>query len=173
MLKKSIIRLATLSDLNSVKNIAEACAEYMISKGIFQWNEHYPSKEIFKEDISKEELYVTVIKNIVVGCVMFSKKKDDLYNEIDWLTPDSNNLYVHRLAVHPKFQGQGLARSMMDFVELNAQKMNCLSVRLDTFSKNVRNQKFYKSRGYIKLGDVYFAKQSDFPFHCFEKLFPD
>ena len=59
---------------------------------------------------------------------------------------------------------------MMDFAEDFAKSNNYISIRLDTFSQNPRNNKFYKSRGYNKLDDVYFPKQSQFPFHCYEKL---
>jgi ribosomal protein S18 acetylase RimI-like enzyme len=101
---------------------------------------------------------------------MFSKFKDALYDIIDWQTPDGNNLYIHRLAVHPEFQGRGIARQLMDYAEAYAQKEKCTAVRLDTFSKNPRNHRFYKARGYQQLGDVYFPKQSEAPFHCFEKI---
>jgi ribosomal protein S18 acetylase RimI-like enzyme len=57
----------------------------------------------------------------------------------------------------------------MDFAENFAAKNGLLSIRLDTFSKNPRNIKFYKARGYVILGDVYFVNQSEYPFHCFEK----
>ena len=56
----------------------------------------------------------------------------------------------------------------MDFAENFAKEHNALSVRLDTFSQNKRNQKFYETRGYKRLGDIYFPKQSNHPFHCFE-----
>ena len=56
----------------------------------------------------------------------------------------------------------------MNFAENHARKHNFESVRLDTFSKNKRNQKFYESRGYKRLGDIYFPKQSEAPFHCYE-----
>lgn len=165
-----MIRLAYFSDLDNIKKLTEACAEEMISKGIYQWNEHYPSRKIFENDIMNRELYVTEIDKSITGCIMFSKLKDELYNEIEWITPDQNNLYVHRLAVHPKNQKKGLARLMMDFAEEEAIKMNCISVRLDTFSQNPRNSMFYKARDYIQLGDVFFPKQSEYPFHCFEKI---
>ena len=42
------IKLAKLCDLDRVKEIAEACAKKMIEDNIFQWNENYPSKEIFR-----------------------------------------------------------------------------------------------------------------------------
>ena len=52
----------------------------------------------------------------------------------------------------------------------NQEKLNFISIRLDTFSQNKSNNKFYESRGYQKLGDVFFRKQSEFPFHCYEKI---
>ena len=164
------IELATQNQLDRVKEIAEACAKNMIENNIFQWNNKYPSREIFKEDIKNKSLYVSKMNQEVVGCIMFSSLKDDVYKTVNWITPDEYNLYIHRLAVHPIFQKKGIARKMMDFAEDFAKSNNYISIRLDTFSQNPRNNKFYKSRGYNKLDDVYFPKQSEFPFHCYEKL---
>ena len=164
------IELATQNELDRVKEIAEACAKNMIENNIFQWNDKYPSREIFKEDIKNKSLYVSKINQEVVGCIMFSSRKDDVYKTVNWITKDEYNLYIHRLAVHPIFQKRGIARKMMDFAEDFAKSNNYISIRLDTFSQNPRNNKFYKSRGYNKLDDVYFPKQSEFPFHCYEKL---
>ena len=164
------IELANLNDLDRVKEIAEACAKNMIENNIFQWNDKYPSREIFKEDIKNKSLFVSKINQEVVGCIMLSSFKDDVYKSVNWITPDEYNLYIHRLAVHPIFQKKGIARKMMDFAEDFAKSNNYISIRLDTFSQNPRNNKFYKSRGYNKLDDVYFPKQSEFPFHCYEKL---
>ena len=164
------IELATQNELDRVKEISEACAKNMIENDIFQWNNKYPSREIFKEDIKNKSLYVSKINQEVVGCIMFSSFKDDVYKTVNWITRDEYNLYIHRLAVHPIFQKRGIARKMMDFAEDFAKSNNYISIRLDTFSQNPRNNKFYKSRGYNKLDDVYFPKQSEFPFHCYEKL---
>ena len=164
------IELATQNELDRVKEIAEACAKNMIENNIFQWNNKYPSREIFKEDIKNKSLYVSKINQEVVGCIMFSTRKDDVYNTVNWITEDEYNLYIHRLAVHPIFQKRGIAKKMMDFAENFAKSNNYISIRLDTFSQNPRNNKFYKARGYNKLDDVYFPKQSEFPFHCYEKL---
>ena len=164
------IELATQNELDRVKEIAEACAKNMIENNIFQWNDKYPSREIFKEDIKNKSLYVSKINQEVVGCIMFSFRKDDVYKTVNWITEDEYNLYIHRLAVDPIFQKRGIARKMMDFAEDFAKSNDYISIRLDTFSQNPRNNKFYKSRGYNKLDDVYFPRQSEFPFHCYEKL---
>ena len=70
----------------------------------------------------------------------------------------------------PNFQKKGIGKSLMDFAEEYAKKNQFKTVRLDTFSQNKRNNKFYKSRKYIQLGDVFFPMQSEFPFHCYEKI---
>ena len=165
-----MIRKARIADLIPVKKITEDCAAAPIEQGIYQWNSEYPSLAAFRKDIEKQSLYVYENKGAVIGCIVFSQEKDPLYNSIHWLTDDYKNLYIHRLAVHPNNQKQGIARQMMDFAEAYATQEQIISIRLDTFSKNLRNIRFYKARGYTKLGEVYFVKQSQDPFHCFEKV---
>ena len=163
-----MIRRAKISDLTDILLITKACAAYMITKGIFQWNEHYPSKQAFLKDLEQEELYVLLDENKLIGTVVISTLMDEEYIPIQWLTKNESNLYIHRLAVHPDFQGMGCAQQLMDYAEKYGKEKGFSSVRLDTFSQNKRNQKFYEQRGYKKLGDIFFPKQSSHPFHCYE-----
>ncbi len=165
-----MIRQATHNDLPYILNIIKNCTNHMINNKIYQWNKNYPSKGIFKNDIKKKNLYIIEINEKIIGCVMKSIIESQAYKNINWNTENKKNLYVHRLAVDPKYQGRGYGIKLMDFVEENALKNNCLSIRLDTFSKNKRNVKFYKKRGYIKIEDIYFLNQSIYPFYCFEKI---
>ncbi|MAZ73415.1 MAG: GNAT family N-acetyltransferase [Flavobacteriaceae bacterium] len=163
-----MIRKANPSEIIQLLSITAACAKKMVAEGIFQWDEKYPNKEAFEKDSKRDELFVLLAEETIIGCITISSKKDEEYNTIDWLTKDDLNYYIHRLAVHPDFQHQGYAKQLMDFAEAFAVQQNALSVRLDTFSKNKRNQRFYEARGYQKLGDVYFPRQATFPFHCYE-----
>ena len=165
-----MIRKANLNDLRDIKKLTEACAKALQQQNIFQWNEHYPSLEKLKNDIEKQELYIFEEENMIISIIVLTSKMDDVYRNINWLSKTGNNLYVHRLATHPEFWGKGYARKMMDFAEEFAKNKNFTSIRLDTFSKNIRNQKFYEARGYTKLGDVYFPHKNEHPFHCYEKL---
>ncbi|WP_430411105.1 GNAT family N-acetyltransferase [Kordia sp.] len=164
------IRTATLTDIDALLNITKACAKHMIKNNIFQWNENYPNCAAFENDIHRNELYVLVYINEIVGCVVISNLMDEEYKTVNWLSPDGTNLYIHRLAVDPKHQGKGYAQCLMDFAENYAIENNYRSIRLDTFSKNHRNQKFYELRGYKKLENIYFPKQSVYPFYCYERI---
>ncbi len=162
------IRIATQEDLQEIKKLTEDCAVAMQEKGIFQWNEHYPSREKLAADIDKEELYVLGEQMKILGIIVLTSHMDEEYIPIEWLTQSGNNLYIHRLATHPTVWGQGYGQQLMDFAENFARRNNYDSVRLDTFSQNKRNHKFYESRGYKRLGAIFFPKQSEDPFHCYE-----
>jgi len=163
-----MIRAAKISDILHILTIIKACTKYMENNDIYQWNEHYPSKEAFEKDIDRGELYILKDKGHLVGTIVISTFMDEEYRPVNWLTPNDNSVYIHRLAVHPDFQGKGFAQQMMDYAENQAKKRGFVSVRLDTFSQNKRNQKFYEARGYKKLSDIYFPEQSEYPFHCYE-----
>lgn len=165
-----MIRKAELTGLASIKNLTEACAVSMQEKGIFQWNEHYPSLEKLRLDIEKQELFVLEENEQIKGIIVLTPEMDEEYIPIEWLTPNGNNLYIHRLATDPATWGTGNGKKLMDFAESFAREKGYDSVRLDTFSQNKRNQRFYESRGYRRLGDIFFPKQSEHPFHCYELI---
>ena len=166
-----MIRKAEITDLQEIKSLTEACAKAMIHKGIYQWNEHYPSRQKMENDIRHEDLHVLEKKNEILGIIVITPIKDEEYDPIEWLSKTENNLYIHRLATHPDHWGKGFAQKLMDFTEEMARQNNYESVRLDTFSQNSRNQQFYEARGYQKLGNIHFPKQSEHPFYCYELLF--
>lgn len=163
-----MIQIANLSQLDQILSLTKACGRAMNVKGIFQWNETYPNSAAFQEDIQRGELYVYKSEEVIIGCIVISTKMDEEYKAVKWLTEGSNHYYIHRLAVHPKYQGKGIARSLMDYAEDLGSQNNKVSIRLDTFSQNHRNQKFYDARGYKRLENIYFPKQSEFPFYCYE-----
>ena len=163
-----MIRKASDKDIKLILELTKACAKTMIAKGVYQWNAHYPNAKAFKADVKRNELYVLELANKIIGCIVVSTFMDKEYKTVKWHTQNTNNIYIHRLAVHPDFQGEGYAQALMDFAEQFAIDNNYTSIRLDTFSQNKRNQKFYELRGYKRLEDIYFPKQSIFPFHCYE-----
>ena len=165
-----MIRKGCFEDLNSLEHLVTACRLKMESENIFQWNHTYPLAKDFENDINRNELYVKEFNDEIIGCIVLSNAMDEFYKNISWTPNTDNALYVHRLAVLPKFQGQGIARQLMDFAENFGKTNDYQAIRLDTFSQNKRNQKFYLSRGYTQLESIYFPNQSEFPFYCYELI---
>lgn len=161
-----MIRKAQLEDIERIAGITMLCAKNMINNDIFQWNDIYPTLEILKEDIDAGQLYIIKENTTLVGCIVISAFQDEIYKKVAWESGEGKHLYIHRLAVHPDFQGKGYAQKLMDFAEERGRNDEIISIRLDTFSQNPRNQKFYEQRGYKRLEDIYFPMQSKFPFYC-------
>ena len=165
-----MIRPGEVSDIDAILNITKSCAINMIQNDIYQWNERYPDRGSFINDAENQELYVYVINGKVVACISLCVHIDEVYLPVKWKTKNDNNLYIHRLAVHPGFQKKGVGKILMDFAEEYAKEKKFVSIRLDTFSVNKRNLKFYESRGYGRLEEIHFPKQSEFPFYCYELI---
>ena len=163
-----MIRWANSAEIPKILQITRACAMAMTERGILQWNESYPNREQFVEDVNRKELYVYELEEQVIGCVVITPLKDPEYEPIRWLTEESEHYYIHRLAVHPNHQGKGYARKLMEFAERKGREDGVVSIRLDTFSKNPKNQNFYKQRGYQEVGQIFLPNQSDDPFYCYE-----
>lgn len=165
-----MIRRGVHEDLTPILEITKNCAVKMDAMGIYQWNENYPNRNAFIDDIKNNELLVFIKGDLLVGCIALCTKMDDVYKNVKWLTKDVKSLYIHRLAVDPQFQKKGIGKKLMDYAEDFAKKNNFISVRLDTFSKNKNNMRFYERRGYKRLEKVFFPEQSRFPFYCYELI---
>ena len=166
-----MIRRAKLPEIKDILQITRACALKMAENGIYQWNEQYPTEDAFLNDFERNELYVKDYNHQIIGAIVISTHMDEEYIPVKWLTPNGNSTYIHRVCIHPSHQGKGFAQNMMNFAEDYSKNNGFESVRLDTFSQNERNQRFYEQRGYQKLGNIFFPKQSDHPFYCYELVF--
>ncbi|MGB0838199.1 MAG: GNAT family N-acetyltransferase, partial [Flavobacteriaceae bacterium] len=138
------VEKATDKDISTIKKLTEACARDMISKGIFQWNEHYPSRAVFEKDVERGELFKLVEAGQIRGIMVLSDIEDPEYDGVKWSGEEGRKIYVHRLAVHPEHQGKGYAQKLMEFAQVFAVNEGFSWIRLDTFSQNKRNNIFYQ-----------------------------
>jgi GNAT superfamily N-acetyltransferase len=166
-----MISKGKLHEIDGILALTKACGKHMRENGIDQWDENYPDRGSISNDLETETLFAYRENDVVLGIVVLNESQDEEYGALNWSTSnDDRNIVVHRLAVHPDHQGKGLARKLMDFAEKWAKENNYDAIRLDTFSQNPRNQKFYTNRGYNDLGSVYLKYKKDHPYYCYELL---
>ena len=98
-----MIRLAKETELLEILSLTNACTTHMIDQGIYQWNDTYPSREAFVNDINRGELFVLKSNHKLIGCMVLTTIMDQEYIPINWITNNNDNsLYLHRLAIHPR-----------------------------------------------------------------------
>lgn len=166
-----MISLGELHEIDEIIALTKACGLHMRENGIDQWDENYPDRASIQKDLDTKTLFAFREDDTILGIVVLNENQDEEYSEIKWSTSeDDRNIVVHRLAVHPSHQGKGIARKIMDFAEDFAKEKEYDAIRLDTFSQNSRNQRFYTNRGYTDLGPVYLKYKKEHPYYCYELL---
>lgn len=163
------IMKAIKQDIPNIMNLIKEVVKHMMSQEIYQWNEDYPNLEVINNDIHNKDLYVIKNEKDCLGIIVINEEQSPEYKDINWKDHSEKVLVIHRLAVHPKYQGQGIARKLMDFAESYAGENGYMSIRLDCYSGNPRLNKVYLKRGYESRGQVYFPMR-EMPFNCYEKI---
>jgi ribosomal protein S18 acetylase RimI-like enzyme len=136
-------------------------------QGIFQWTDNYPVFNMIEQDIRAKHLYCFMVQKICVGIVSLNTLQDPEYSQVNW-SVEGKILIIHRLAVDPAYQKQGIAGKLMDFAEHYAKMHNYVAIRLDAYSQNTLSIAFYEHRNYQKRGEVFFTGRR-LPFFCYEK----
>ena len=156
------------TDISDVLELVHECIRDMNAHGMVQWNEMYPRDERFVLDIEKGTLYTMRNEEEIMGIIVLSEEQDPEYGAIDWIDNEGRFMLVHRLAVHPRWQRQGIATQLMDFAEAYGKKNDYTSIRIDTYSENPRTLKFFEKRGYERKNGEIFFPETDKPYYCYE-----
>ena len=145
-------QLGTKNDIDAVCTlISDAIAE-MEKHGIYQWDEIYPARSDFEEDINSKNLYVVYDEDMLVAFYVISKEYDEQYNNANWKYDEASAYILHRFCVSPKVQNRGIGKAVLQHVENQIREMGYESVRLDAFTKNPFAQKLYRHNGYESRG---------------------
>ena len=148
------IRLAKFEEIDRIKEIYNLAKSFMDNCGnVGQWVNDYPQKELLKDDIKNEQLYVCVDENKIVAVFCFFIGNEPTYDKIydgKWLNDEPYGV-IHRIAVaeHQK----GLASKCIQWC-INKHH----NIKIDTHKNNIPMQKTilkndFKYCGIIKKPD--------------------
>jgi len=117
-----IFRLATDKDFNNIFNLYKECTRDLNKRGIIQWNENYPTKELIKDNIDKRHQFVYIENDNLVGTFVLSEVEDEYWQKIKWV--EDNFLGLHLLAISPEYQNKGHGKKVIDYCEKYAKENN-------------------------------------------------
>ena len=158
---------ACRDDLLEIVSLFGEATRHMDSIGIHQWDAIYPDRQILLEDIEQGILQVGTLEGQIAVVFALEACAEAEYEEADWSTHPGRIVVLHRLCVHPDFQGRGIARETMDYLEQVVRERGICTIRLDAFSQNPTALRLYESRGYRKAGEITYRKGL---FYLYEKL---
>jgi GNAT superfamily N-acetyltransferase len=160
------ITKGVFSDIPEIMSLISAAVKKMIAGGLYQWDDSYPNIDIITDDVKSGTLFKISEKDRISGVIVLNEQYFPRYKDLTWEDEGGKFLIVHRLCVHPDYQGQGYAQKLMRFAEEYAKKNSYSSIRLDTFTGNQKALALYDSLQYRRVGMVTFRMGI---FQCFEK----
>ncbi|RKM61083.1 GNAT family N-acetyltransferase [Butyrivibrio sp. CB08] len=146
-----IYRLGTMKDLDSICELVSDAIAEMERHEIYQWDELYPARIDFEQDIKDGNLYVVLEDNKLAAFYVISDESDEQYGNADWQFGDSYYV-LHRFCVSPRMQNKGVGKAVLTQIEDQIRKMGYSAVRLDTFTENPYAQRLYRHNGYVSRG---------------------
>jgi GNAT superfamily N-acetyltransferase len=156
------------SDFIEILYLLRVCILDMNKKGLKHWNSVYPGPEMIREDLNKEAIYLVKDKGVCKGMVTLDNIEPDEYKGIHWSAPASRPLFMHRLAVHPGWQGKGIAIMLMNFAEEFAARNGYDALRIDVHSANIHARHLCEKQAFSASGEFFGVYQQQ-PFVCYEK----
>ncbi|MBK9735255.1 MAG: GNAT family N-acetyltransferase [Saprospiraceae bacterium] len=166
----SKIRLMTINDVEYLSELFVKVTDQMIIQNIHQWNYTYPKQVHILQDIKNESGFVWVENGIIAACISLDTNQDSQYTQIRWHSDEHLALVIHRLAVHPDFQGLGISKKLCHFAEFYAHKMGINCIRLDAYSENKISNQLYLALGYKQADGFCYFHGNDVPFYCYDKI---
>ena len=165
-MKQMEFLVARKTDLNELLSLFRAATRQMDKQGIFQWDELYPDEGILSEDVARGNMTIGMIEGRIAVAFMLDYCEDSDYESAHWRCRETQIVVLHRLCVHPDFQGQGIAQQAMNYLENEVRSHGRKTIRLDAFSQNPAALHLYESRGYQKAGSIQYRKGL---FYLYEK----
>lgn len=159
-------RVASIKNIGAISALISNCAQNLEHQGIYQWDSIYPNDELIAQDITKQALYFLAQAEQIIAIMTIDSDQPLEYSSVTWAYSDSPIMVIHRMAVHPNFQGKGIGKGLVRHAEDIARLAKYRAIRLDAFIPNLRAVKLYTALGFRNAGKVTFRKGD---FYCFEK----
>ena len=154
-----VVRKATEADLDEIEQLYDDLNDSIVGvtegprwiKGV------YPLRRDAEEGLAADCLYVAEVDGVIAGTVMYLNEEElsAPYQTVKWQKDlaAKETFVIHVLAVHPKFQGRGVGKALLDHAYVVGQEKGIKAVRLDVYETNVPAIRLYEKCGFMKTGE--------------------
>jgi GNAT superfamily N-acetyltransferase len=132
-------------DLPRVLAILEDAAAWLQSRGIDQWRPGHFDPATLLTSIHQQELHLAQLNGHDAATLTLQ------WSDPTFWPPENHDTaaYLHKLAVHRSFAGQGLGQRLIDWASTEAAARGKKLLRLDCLATNPGLCHYYESLGFI------------------------
>jgi GNAT superfamily N-acetyltransferase len=137
-----VIRPAALDDSAAILAILDDARQRLASRKIAQWETPFELSFI-NSALKRREFFIATVDQHIAGVFRLLWADPEIWGD----TTDS--AYVHTLAVHRDFSGQGIGYRLLNWCEITAAQRGCRYLRLDCASFNSALRSYYTNYGFV------------------------
>ena len=132
LLQEYKIKLATVSNTNQVITLLKEVAQWLKNKQVDQWRYLLAGgdDEEISEAILNQYTYMILADNELIGTFTLSPVQSAWDKHIFGEDSICDSVYLHRLAVSPKYIGKGIGKSILQWIQTNAVSNTQLLLQL-------------------------------------------
>jgi GNAT superfamily N-acetyltransferase len=136
------IRPAALEDSTAILEVLDDARQRLASRKIAQWEQPFEISFI-NSALQRSEFFIATFDQHLAGVLRLLWSDPEIWGD----TTDS--AYVHTLAVHRDFLGQGFGYRLLNWCETTASARGCRYLRLDCPSFNSVLRSYYTNYGFV------------------------
>lgn len=144
-LSRICIRQATIADAETMLELWQSSARWLLASGIVQWRPEYFNRDGVVEFLTNgSDAYVAEIDGVAVGTYVVTWSDPAIWAELD----DGHAGYIHRFAVNRNYKGSGIGPYLIRCAEEQIRSKGKKHVRLDCMADNQRLNRYYEELGF-------------------------
>ncbi len=158
------LRRAQAPDLDAIMKIIKNAKSLLKENGSPQWQDGYPNRETFAQDIAMQTNWVLVDDHQVVATATLQLTPEPTYRIItngQWSQPNDPYATIHRVAISNEYQGQGLSKILFSNLLTVGQMQGIKNFRLDTHRNNKAMQHIAENFNFRKRGIIEVNEKND------------
>ena len=155
------LRYTKLEDIERVMEIIKQAQQYFKEKGINQWQNGYPNRDVILSDIKNGNSYIIEDEEKIVATAALIFEKESPYSNISegkWIT-DSDYSVIHRIAVDSELKNRGYSSKLLKKLEEVSKEKLVYSIKIDTHEDNKPMQRLLEKNWYVYCGIIYLDKE--------------
>lgn len=143
-----MIRRGRKDDLEQIEVLVKKAKAQMLKEGNDQWDDTYPTKKHYEQDLHNGQLYVYDDDGELLGVACISDEGHHEYDEIPWKISQKPFLCMKRLAVDPESRLRGIGLAFYHHADQLAIQKGVPSLRTDTNGSNKAALRLFEKAGY-------------------------
>lgn len=147
------IKIVSEAESGQIMDMLKEVAIWIQSQGIDQWQYLLGGgdDDDIKQAVSKGNTYLVTEGGKLAATFTLCSEQNDWDKHIFGEDANHDSLYLHRLAVKPKFMKKGLGAAILNWIddEITTDKQY---IKLDCVENNPKLNAFYKNNGFELIG---------------------